>query len=150
LESRCLLTATASSALGILNSAGSKLTGIEQPQYKLASANGLKPQASSSPVGNTPSQIRTAYGLNQITFNGGVAGDGSGQTMVFIHPYDWPTIGTDLHVFDTAFGLPDPPSFTRVAQNGSTNFPPTDPEGSPGAGANTWEIETALDVEWAH
>ena len=129
---------------------GSKLTGIEQPQYKLASANGLKPQASSSPMGNTPSKIRTAYGFNQITFNGGVVGDGSGQTIAIIDAYDAPTIVNDLQVFDTAFGLADPPSFNRVAENGSTNYPTTDPAGSPGAGDNTWEIETALDVEWAH
>ena len=129
---------------------GSILSGIEQPQYKLASANGLKPQASSSPVGNTPSKIRTAYGFNQITFNGGVVGDGSGQTIAIIDAYDAPTIVNDLHVFDTAFGLPDPPSFKRVAQNGSTNYPTTDPMGSPGAGDDTWEIETVLDVESAH
>jgi hypothetical protein len=35
----------------------------------------------------------------------------------------------------------------RVAQDGSNNLPPVDPVG---AGGNNWEIETALDVEWAH
>src|SRR5262249_2532853 len=81
---------------------------------------------------------------------GGIKGDGTGQTIAIVDAYDAPTIVNDLHVFDVAFGLPDPPSFTRVAQDGTTNYPPTDPAGSAGAGADTWEIETALDVEWAH
>ena len=48
-----------------------------------------------------------------------------------------------------AFGLPDPPSFIQVAQDGSTNFPSVDPAGA-GAASGTWEVEEALDVEWAH
>ena len=138
-----------SSSLGI--GVSSKLSaGIERPGYRLSAANGLSPQSSSSPVGLTPSQIRHAYGFDQITFSGGVVGDGTGQTIAIVDAYDAPTIQNDLHVFDTAFGLPDPPTFTRVAQDGTTNYPSTDPAGSPGAGKNTWEIETALDVEWAH
>src|SRR5262249_11156265 len=49
----------------------------------------------------------------------------------------------DLHQFDVAFGLPDPPSFKKINQNGGTTYPGTDPTGG-------WEGETALDVEWAH
>ena len=51
--------------------------------------------------------------------------------------------------FDQAFGLPDPPSFIRVAQDGSTHYPGTDPAGA-GSPSGTWETEIALDVEWAH
>src|SRR5262249_9344102 len=136
----------------LLNSAinAKLLSGIEKPAYKLFSQAGLSPQASSSPVGLTPSKIRQAYGFNQIIFGNGVTGDGTGQTIAIVDAYDAPTIQSDLHTFDVAFGLPDPPSFIRVAQDGSTNYPSTDPAGSPGAGADTWEIETALDVEWAH
>jgi subtilisin-like proprotein convertase family protein len=36
-----------------------------------------------------------------------------------------------------------------VAQDGSTNYPPVDPAGA-GEANNNWELETALDVEWAH
>lgn len=119
-------------------------------QYVLTQSNGNKPLASSSPVGLTPTQVRTAYGMNLITFSGGIVGDGSGQTIAIVDAYHDPTILHDLQVFDAAFGLPDPPSFLQVAQNGTTNFPPTDPAGSQGSGGNTWEIETTLDVEWAH
>jgi hypothetical protein len=104
--------------------------------------------ASASPPDGalTPSQIREAYGFDQIAF-GGIPGDGTGQTIAIIDPYDSPTIAADLQTFDTSYGLPAPPSFTRIAQDGSTNYPPTDPAG---AGNHTWELETSLDVEWAH
>ena len=52
-----------------------------------------------------------------------------------------PTIVYDLMQFDQNFGLPAPPSFTIVNQNGGTNLPP---------GSGTWAREIALDVEWAH
>lgn len=108
----------------------------------------ISPQGSTSPVGHgfSPSQIRHAYGLDQVMF-GNVVGDGSGQTIAIIDAYHSPTITQDLHAFDIAFGLPDPPSFRVVAQDGSTHFPSTDPSGR---GSLNWETETALDVEWAH
>ena len=97
----------------------------------------------------TPAQIRKAYGFDQISF-GGITGDGTGQTIAA--PLMLMTIRmrpTDLHQFDLQFGLADPPSFRRVAQDGSTNYPPVDPAG-PGAAAGTWEEEESLDIEWAH
>ena len=44
------------------------------------------------------------------------------------------------------YNLPDPPSFKKVSQTGSTTLlPPPDP-----AGPGGWGVETSLDVEWAH
>src|SRR5262245_19872645 len=45
----------------------------------------IAPQGSASPVGRgySPSQIRHAYGLDQVLF-GSVQGDGSGQTIAII------------------------------------------------------------------
>ena len=139
LESRCVLSAQAAALL--------------HPTYVVHS-NGASPALlTAAPTGLTPTQIRHAYGFDQITF-GSVQGDGTGQTIAIIDAYDSPTIASDLHTFDvywTAHGynLPDPPSFTRVAQDGSTNYPSTDPAGA-GNPNGTWEVETALDVEWAH
>ena len=56
-------------------------------------------------------------------------------------------LNSDLHKFDQAFGLADPPSFTKLDQNGGTSYPPTDPAG---AGNSNWEGEIALDVEYGH
>ena len=116
-------------------------------------SDGSVPFATSSPNGLTPTQIRHAYGFDQVLI-GGVQGDGTGQTIAIIDAYDDPTIVSDLHNFDAywtanGYNLPDPPSFIRVAQNGSTNYPGTDPAGA-GNANGTWEMETSLDVEWAH
>jgi subtilisin-like proprotein convertase family protein len=111
--------------------------------------NGLRPNYT-SPPGNalTPSQMRQAYGIDQVLF-GSIQGDGTGQTIAIIDAYDYPTALSDLQHFDAQFGLPDPPSFKRVAQDGSTNYPGTDPAGA-GNPNGTWELEEALDIEWAH
>ena len=123
--------------------------------YHALPAGGANPAAlavpgSSSIVGYTPSQIRGAYGVGNISFNG-TTGDGSGQTIALIVAHDNPKLvptgssafaSSDLHNFDVAFGLPDPPSFKKVDEYGSTtSYPSTDPG---------WANEAALDVEWAH
>jgi hypothetical protein len=92
-------------------------------------------------AGFTPSQIRHAYGFDQIVLSGGVVGDGSGQTIAIIAAYDQPNIAADLAAFDANFGLPAPPSFTKVNENGGTAYPPAD---------GGWGLEISLDVEWAH
>ena len=108
------------------------------------------PATSASPTGYTPSQIRSAYGISNISFNG-VTGDGTGQTIAIVVAYDDPKFvdtGTsgfatsDLGMFDKAFGIADPPSFKKVNEYGET---PTDVSSNAG-----WAEETALDVEWAH
>ena len=111
-----------------------------------------------SPIGYTPQQIRTAYGFNQIAF-GSITGDGAGQTIAIVDAYDDPGLvsstaasfsTSDLAEFDRQFNLPDPPSFIKMNQDGSTTgLPGTDPAG-PGSGSGNWEYEEAMDVEWAH
>ena len=100
---------------------------------------------SSSPVGFTPAQIQKAYGIDSLLASGN---GGQGQTVAIVDGYDWPTAATDLHNFDVQFGLPDPPSFTKVNEFGNPSpLPPVDPSGP---GPNSDEVETALDVEWVH
>jgi hypothetical protein len=113
------------------------------------------------PSGYTPAQIRTAYEINNITFNGN-PGDGTGQTIAIVDAYDDPTIFGDLDLFDNQFGTTtDGPTLynqygaassflTVVNQNGAASpLPPTDP-GNLYSGPGGWEGEEALDVEWAH
>lgn len=111
---------------------------------------GAFPAGHSAPVGFSPAQIKHAYGIDAIRFSGGIVGDGSGQTVAIINAYDNPKlvdstsssfVNSDLHKFDVQFGLPDPPSFRKVNQNGGTSYPT--------ANAN-WANEAALDVEWVH
>src|SRR4051794_23162328 len=102
----------------------------------------LSPAATSSSVdGFTPSQIRKAYGFDQISFgNGSVAADGRGQTIAIVDAFNDPNIAADLNVFDAQFGLPAA-DLKVVNQTGGSRLPATD------AG---WAGEIALDVEWAH
>jgi hypothetical protein len=110
------------------------------PAYLPARAPGrAAPMSTAGPTGYTPAQVRHAYGFDQVWF-GGVAGDGRGQTIAIVDAYDDPTIASDLHQFDLAFGLPDP-VFARVNQSGGSWLPPA---------SATWAVEIALDVEWAH
>jgi hypothetical protein len=111
---------------------------------------------STSPIGFTPQQIRTAYGIDSIPL-GSLVGYGAGQTIAIVAVYDNPKLvsstnsgflQSDLHQFDVAFGLPDPPSFIKLDEHGGTNYPGVDPAG-PGA-EKSMEGEAALDVEWAH
>lgn len=107
------------------------------------------PAGNTSPVGFTPAQITQAYGVDAIRF-GSIVGDGSGQTIAIVNAFDNPRLvsstdpgyaNSDLHKFSIAFGLPDPPSFKKVDQNGGTNYPASD---------SGWANEAALDVEWVH
>src|SRR5262249_17833380 len=118
-------------------------------------------------AGLTPAQIRKAYGMDRIYFSSQkFTGDGTGQTIAIIVSYDAPAfvdssdpnfMNSDLHNFSVAAGLPDPPNFTKVDQNGGTSYPvvdpakpdPTNPDPAKQHPVN-WEAETALDVEWAH
>jgi subtilase family serine protease len=123
---------------------------VAVPELSPASGSGsaAKPNFTAGPTGYTPLQLQHAYGFDQIFFNG-TPGDGAGMTIAIVDAFDDPNIGThganipgDLHQFDLAFKLPDPPSFTKINQFGSTSNLPAPNKG--------WITEIALDVEWAH
>ena len=108
----------------------------------------LSPNGTAAPTGTTPVQMRHAYAIDQVRFQSGtIIGNGSGQTIAIIDAYDDPKMlsssdpnfaSSDLHQFDVAFGLPDPPSFQKL-----------EPEGTPTTNSG-WISEIALDCEWAH
>ena len=50
----------------------------------------------------TPAQIRTAYGINDLSL------DGTGQTIAIVDAYDDPAIFQAVDTFDNQFGLPPP------------------------------------------
>jgi hypothetical protein len=90
----------------------------------------------------TPAQLRSAYGINQITFTNSqgqtVTGDGSGQTIAIVEEGVDPTLQADLATFDNYFGISAPPRFQVIDQGGSSNV-------------DTAIVgEASLDVEWAH
>ena len=109
----------------------------------------LLPDQTAGPEGYSPQQLQQAYGVNLVTF-GAVKGTGAGQTIAVIDAFDNPGFvdstapnfkTSALGVFDSTFGLPDPPSFMKFNQNGGAALPPAN---------SGWGPEIALDVEWAH
>jgi subtilase family serine protease len=89
----------------------------------------------------SPGQIRQAYQLPALAGRGIT---GAGQTIVIVDSFGSPTVGRDLHVFDTTFGLPAPPSLTVIQPAGRV------PAYRPTANRVGWAGETNLDVEYAH
>lgn len=90
-----------------------------------------------TPAGLYPNVVRRFYGFQQLP------GNGAGQTIAIIDAYDDPNIESNLKVFTTQFRLPECSTangcFTKAYSNG---YQP--------ATNNSWAIEIALDVEWAH
>jgi subtilase family serine protease len=97
-----------------------------------------------TPYGLTPTQVRQAYGFNQVTFsNSKAAADGSGQTIAIVDAYDDPNIAADLTSFDATMGL------SNTAANGVSVLTKVQMGTNMTSNAG-WAMETALDVEWAH
>ena len=99
----------------------------------------VRPNASSTPNGMSPAQIRDAYGYTYATTAG------KGQTIAIVDAYDNPNAEADLNKFSAQFGLPTCTSasgcFKKVDQKGGTRYPRFD---------GGWSLEIALDIQWAH
>ena len=116
---------------------------VAQPLAVLAPDTEATPLALADPdpTAYTPTQIRHAYGYDQIFFQGSIVGDGTGQTIAIANAYHTPTALADLTAFSNQFSL-SVPNFTQVSQTGG------DP--SVIATNGNWALETALDIQWAH
>jgi subtilase family serine protease len=90
----------------------------------------------------SPSQMQTAYGLNQLP----VTNEGQGTTIAIVDELVDPTIASDVAAFSTQYGLPQ---LNGVGGNG-TFTTMEDGSGIPDSPAGDTSVETALDVEWAH
>jgi parallel beta-helix repeat protein len=117
----------------------------------VGSNGGVTPAGFGTPgeAGFSVAQIRHAYGFDSVGF-GSLAGTGAGQTIAIVDAYDNPAFvsssnpnfnNSDLHKFDVAMGIADPPSFVKIDENGGTNYPTSNAY---------WATEIALDVEWSH
>ncbi len=89
----------------------------------------------------SPEQIQQAFGLTSLYQSGY---SGRGQTIVILGTGKTTTIKQDLHQFDVAWGLPDPPSFQILKPLGEP-VPYTCEDGYDGL-----QAENTLDVEWSH
>jgi subtilase family serine protease len=91
-----------------------------------------------APCGYSPAELQKAYDLTAL-YTAGL--DGRGQTIVITDAFGSPTIEQDAQIFSQLYGLP-PINLTIAKAPGLSNNP---------KGTNLgWDIETTLDVEWAH
>ncbi|HEY0565008.1 MAG TPA: S53 family peptidase, partial [Terriglobales bacterium] len=93
-------------------------------------------QTGSTSCGYQPSELYTAYGLNDVYAKGW---KGDGQTIVIVDAFGSTTLRQDVALFDQIYGLP-----AINLQIIGTPVPATD------ANILGWATETTLDVEWAH
>ena len=97
--------------------------------------------ANCNKTGFCPPSIAVAYGtVNVLGGNGG-----AGVTIAITDAFHYANAEADLNFFSTDMGLPACTTqngcFKQVDQNGGQNFCGSD---------SGWEVETMLDLEWAH
>jgi subtilase family serine protease len=114
----------------------------DPPALPEAVYSGTNYEAAGIACAYQPQQLQTAYGLN-AAYEQGL--DGTGQTIVLVEGYGYPTIEKDANAYFKLTGLP---------QLTKSNFSIIYPEGKPpdpNAGILTgWNTEIALDVQSAH
>ena len=125
-----LISFTACLALGVVTSSSAQssvfLGGPHKPGH---ARNPLRVNVSpATSVFYYPSQIRHAYGIDQLS------ADGTGQKIAIVDAYGNSAVQSDLDTFCAMCGL----SSTTVQVLGTST-----PNSS-------WALETDLDVQWAH
>ncbi len=91
---------------------------------------------------NSPVVRSTGCVPNYSSGSGGPSPAGYGA-IALVDAYDNPDAASDLATFDSYWGLPAPPSFTKIYANGNgdCSTPPANQD---------WAGEESLDIEWAH
>lgn len=93
-----------------------------------------------------PNALQTTYGVPfKKTAAGTKVFDGTGLTIGIVDAFHYANADANLQTFNTTMGLPQCTiangCFQQLDQNGGHNY----------CGANSgWELETMLDLEWAH
>jgi subtilase family serine protease len=90
------------------------------------------------PCGYQPSELHQAYDLTPL-YKAGL--DGTGETIVITDAFGSTTLQPDVQVFSAIYGLP-PVDLEIIKAPGLSN--------NPKGVALGWDLETTLDVEWAH
>jgi kumamolisin len=93
---------------------------------------------------NTPATLRSLYNLPST---------GGSNAIAIVDAYDYPTALSDFNYFAKYFGLPQESS-TAVTASGNKTFQVVYAPGyQPASGGNSiasWNMEAALDIEYAH
>jgi subtilase family serine protease len=96
------------------------------------------------PCGYDAAEIQKGYGLHSLYAKGWT---GKGQTIVIVDAYGSPTIRLDAATFSKINNLPKltAANFAILKVGGPSGCTPAD-----GCSPGDWNVETTLDVEWAH
>ena len=92
---------------------------------------------------NSPAMIRSAYNLPST---------GGSNAIAIVDAYDYATALSDFNTFSSTYALPQETSTSPTSTNAvlqvvyATGQKPT----STGTLAASWNLEEALDIEWAH
>jgi hypothetical protein len=97
-------------------------------------ADGVTPFVSATVAGFVPTDLQSAYDIDPTL--------GTGITVGIVDAFDDPNAEADLAVYRSQFGLPACTTangcFTKVAQDGSSDLPTSDPD---------WASEISLDLD---
>jgi subtilase family serine protease len=96
------------------------------------------------PCGYDAAEIQQAYGLTNV-YKRGL--DGTGQTIVIVDAFGSNSIVNDANVFSELNGLP---ALTSSNFKIVTPLGPVTCTATNGCISGNWNLETTLDVEWAH
>jgi kumamolisin len=115
---------------------------VHTPLYVFIPEGGVQP---STPVGETPASIACIYGVTPPTFGcpktGTMVPTGGAKAIAVVEYGNTSTMQRDLNTFSAQWGLP-----VVTATVICTPGPPPCPSNA-GSG---WDLETSLDVQWAH
>jgi subtilase family serine protease len=93
--------------------------------------------AAGAPQPGTPAYLQQAYDLSFLSETAGTT-----ETVAIVDAFDDPNAESDLDTYRAEFGLPACTSangcFTKVDQNGGTNYPASD---------TGWDLEISLDLD---
>jgi len=108
-----------------------------------------RPFATAAPTGYMPTQVRHAYGFDQLAQNG------AGQVIGIVDAFDDPTAASDLETFITQFGLAQMNGLSRhtactIAGGPHPCFQKVFPQGAKPRTNSGWALEISLDIQWAH
>lgn len=111
----------------------SELAQEQLGRFEATTPHRVHGQATASPTGLSPAQIKAVYNLPSI---------GGSGTIAIIDAYDYPTAENDLNVFSSKFGL-----LVCTTANGCFEKHKMSNKLRADSG---WSLEAALDVQWAH
>jgi kumamolisin len=132
----------------IIPDSSGRITKGEPGRYAHTQLQILETPAGTSPSTsvqiNSPATMRAAYDLPSVGGTGAIA---------LVDAYDYPTALTDFNTFAAEYGLPQETSTTVTANTNEVFqivYALRRPPLSGGTYIAGWNMEEALDIEWAH